>query len=148
MRLAVIALFSVLVLGLIGAAANQLYFHTSEPAAPAQQGWLAQKLEAITAPAGSPPAISPSSAATNSSSAAVGTAVGGLVATSSNPAQSASPLVPLSGTWPRRSVLTAFLGAAPQARTDVVAKTAVTLWVLSMKSQADPRAKPHKIYIL
>ena len=79
MRLAVIALFSVLVLGLIGAAAYQQYILTPEPAAPVQQGWLEQKFEAITAPDGAPPAIATSSAATVSSSAALGTVVGGLV---------------------------------------------------------------------
>ena len=59
MLLAVIALFSVLALDLIDAAAYQQSFHTSEPATPAQQRWLEQKLEAIAA-------------------AATGTVVGGL----------------------------------------------------------------------
>ena len=79
MRLVVVALFSVLVVGLIGAAAYQQSFLTSVPTAPAQQRWLEQKLVAIKPSAGSSPTIPPSSAATDSSATALGTVVGGLV---------------------------------------------------------------------
>lgn len=79
MRLVVIALSSVLVLGLIGAVAYQQYLLVPEAAAPAQQTWLGQKLEAISAPADSSTAVGPLSPAPVSASAALGTVVGGLI---------------------------------------------------------------------
>ncbi|MEI7611243.1 MAG: hypothetical protein WCJ64_27975 [Rhodospirillaceae bacterium] len=79
MRLAVIALFSILVLALIGAAVRQYSPVTPDAAAPVQQSWLEQKLDAIAVPAGPPPAAAAPGPAPVSSSAALGTAAGGLI---------------------------------------------------------------------
>ena len=80
MRLAVIALFSVLVLALIGAAFHQYAPLAPDPAAPVQQSWLGQKLDAIAVPAAGPsPAAAAPGPAPVSSSTALGTAAGGLI---------------------------------------------------------------------
>ncbi len=79
MRLVIVALFSVLVLSLIGAAVYQQYLLVPEPASPAQQTWLEQKLETISAPAGSSSAVGPSGPAAISSPPALGAVVGGII---------------------------------------------------------------------